>query len=364
MRCLFYGHVIGLGLGHFSRSARLAEAATALGASCTVTGGDESAGRLVRCGHVSHLPLPAATVSNLSAGIVVQRERRLLEFLRSDRPDAVIVDLLPFGLGGELVAALLAARQESWPTRFFWGLPYSETRVPALRNPRLRAAMGQYAGVLVYEEPDWMDPVPDYRALELPGTIDHVGMVTCPVESGIPRVVLGVIGSGGLAGGPALLEAFLEAAAPLARRAGLGMRFVTGPLADLEAMRGIARGHPDLELVARCSVEEAARDAAVVVSRVGYNSAYTLARSDLPLVLVPSTWPEQLRRAALLAKLDGIWSCSEDDLTDRLPHLLEQALSRGRAPRDLPFRVDGADRAARRLADLVGDARSGSDPVR
>ena len=64
-----------------------------------------------------------------------------------------------------------------------------------LRNPRLCEALSRYAGVLVYEEQDWMDPVPDYQALELPRIIEHVGMVTGQVERGDPRVVLGVIGS-------------------------------------------------------------------------------------------------------------------------------------------------------------------------
>src|SRR5690606_571481 len=112
--------------------------------------------------------------------------------------------------------------------RFVWGLPYAETRVAPVRNPRLRKALAAYQEVLVYEEPGPMDPVPAYRDFGLPDRVEHVGVVTGPCSVGEgPPCVVGLIGSGGLAGGDSLLRSFVEAG----RGLGVGLRFVAGPLA-------------------------------------------------------------------------------------------------------------------------------------
>jgi len=349
VKILFYGHVLGLGLGHYARSVRLAEAALEVGFEAVVTSGGRAGALVPRRPEVGVLELSEASLGDVSDPAWQARERTLLAYCREARPDVVVVDALPFGARGELAGVLLAAQEEGWSTRLFWGLPYSKAVEGPVRNPRLRRAMAGYTGVLAYAERDWMDPFPDYAAFGLPGVAEHVGMVTAavaPAEG--PPVLLCVIGSGRVSD-DVVLQSFVASAGPLAEARGLGLRFVAGPMADMDRLAGLARGCDRLDLVQACSVEEAARDAAVVVSRVGYNSAFTLARTDIPLVLAPATLAEQTRRASLLAELDGIWTCPQDALESRLPALLEAALARGRTPRSLPFRVDGAQRAARRF---------------
>lgn len=347
MRIFFYGHAAGLGAGHFARSLRLAQAAREAGAEVMVTHpGPEL--EVLNQAEIPLLPLPPLRGLSADLTLVEARGTALLDGLRGWRPDVVVVDTLPFGQGGELLASLGAAHEENWPVRFWWGLPYAESKVGPLKNPRLKKALARYHGMLVYTEPDRYDPVPAYAHFPPPPRVHHVGMVTEAVRttpSPEPRLAC-LVGSGGLAGAPELLRA-------VARQCpeGVALRYVAGPLAQSHGR--LPKG---VEVLPEANLEQALRGASAVISRAGYNSAYSLMRTDLPVLLVPTAWPEQFQRAEQLAGLDGVLVLPESELEPGLGQALERLLQLPRLSRQLPFRVDGAQQAARLLLQADCDA--------
>jgi predicted glycosyltransferase len=136
----------------------------------------------------------------------------------------------------------------------------------------------------------------------------------------------------------------------------LRLRLIAGVYHEAGEAVERARDMPGVELLERGGAEECTRDAAVVVGRCGYNTAFSLANTDLPLIFIP--WPspdpaytEQFDRARALATLPGIWWLDEreSDAAEKLAQALEKALKRGRVPRELPFTTGGAEAAARLL---------------
>lgn len=330
MKLLFYAHVL-LGLGHVSRALAIAEAAARSGARCA----------LLASGLVDSLA-PRGSVELVKLPSAVQREnlaeRRALvqKTIASWNPDRVLVDHLPLGLEGELVNALLES-----DARFVWGLPYASPGTRP-RNPRLRAALDRYEAVLAYTDPGWCDPFPAGQQL-LPARREYSGVIARPPEDPgppcEPPLVVALAGAG--AGGAELFSWLQDSLRGRAR-----LRVVLGPLSNARLVSS-----PDLEVLAEGAAEQSLRGASLVVARAGYNTAYTLARSSLPVILAPLDTPEsgaeQLERAEALARLPGIWCLHRPD-----PAVLEEALAwRGR--RELPFRVDGAERAARFLLEAA-----------
>ena len=346
MRVFFYGHAAGLGAGHFVRSLRLAEAARLGGAEVMVTSPGPQLQRLNRQ-DVPLLPLPALQGLQADLELVEQRGRAIVEFLRQWQPDQVVVDTLPFGHGGELLPTLAAAAEEGWPCRFWWGLPYAEAKVSPLKNPRLRKALTHYYGLLVYAEANEFDPVPSYAAFPLPERVFHVGMVTEPMLKGDAHepMLACLVGSGGLAGASQLIAAVARQ-----RPNGVAVRYVAGPLAgvrcatpDGDTTQTPLRG---VETVPEADLNQALLGVSAVVSRVGYNTAFSLMRGDLPVLFIPTAWPEQFQRAQQLSKLEGVMVLSEERVETSLAESLARLLELPRRPRQLPFRVDGASNAA------------------
>ena len=346
MKAFFYGHVAGMGAGHFVRSLRLASATRALGADVMVVhpGAELSSLNVEGIPMLDLPPLPKAAEMSL----IERRGHLLAENLGNWRPDAVVCDTLPFGHGGEMLTTLEQARAEGWSTRFWWGLPYAETsKVAPLKNPRLRKALSVYRGVLAYAEQGDYDPVPPYQDFPLPGQVHHVGMVTetllCRLKgpNSIPPTIACLVGSGGLSGAASLVEKLLRL-----RPAGSKVRYVAGPLAKPEA-----RNPEGVEVLGEADLATAVADVDAVVCRVGYNTAYALMTTDLPVLLVPTAWPEQFQRAHQLAELDSVLVWLEEEGEEVLTRRLGALLELPRVERRLPFRTDGAANAARVLAE-------------
>ncbi|GMU55912.1 MAG: hypothetical protein AMXMBFR33_50580 [Candidatus Xenobia bacterium] len=328
---LFYAHVL-LGLGHVSRALAIAEAAARAGARCALLASGLVEGLTPR-GAVELVKLPSAVQRENLA------ERRALvqRTIASWDPDCVLVDHLPLGLEGELVDSLLAHDR----VRFVWGLPYASPGTRP-RNPRLRAALARYQAALAYTDPGWCDPFESGLEL-LPAQRDYCGVIARPPEDpgppSEPPLVVALAGAG--AGGAELFDWLRDSLRGRAR-----LRVVLGPLSDARLVSSA-----DLEVLSEGAAEQSLRGASLVVARAGYNTAYTLARSSLPVILAPLDTPqsgaEQLERAEALARLSGIWCLRRLD-----PAVLDEALAwRGR--RELPFRVDGAERAARFLLEAA-----------
>lgn len=372
---MFYCHNV-VGLGHIIRSARIAEAAVEIedNECCIITG--------CRCLDLipidSRIRVVALPPVQLSSGgrftavdgedddpVMELRSRQIEEFARNWSPDVALVDHNPLGLGGELIATLRAARRENWRTRFVWGLrdiqlsPEQSARmIRRPRNPEILEALEAYSGAIAYSDEDWTDSFEAYKEYGLPDRRDYVGIVTgrkLPARHNPVPVLVGLTGGGH--GGERLLQMLLRASLPLLEDSSLKLRFIAGPFASAEALRATIPEHENIEVWPESTAEEAIRDAAVVVSRVGYNTAYTLVQTDLPLVLVPATVPgdEQAYRARLLARLPGVSVVNEQstEAEELLASAIREGLSSGRTARELPFRIDGAERSARWLMNIA-----------
>lgn len=372
LRILFYCHNL-FGLGHLARSQRIAEAALDQGGcECRIITGCRFLDQLrldPRIGIQRLPPVQQDEVGRFVAlepgleDVVRHRADRIESFCRRWRPHAVVVDHLPLGLGGELVQLLRAARKEAWPARFIWGLPYSEgaTATGRPRNPALREAYARYDQLIAYTEEHWDDVVGAYRTIGLPPRTDYAGVVAArplpPRPDGARRLV-GL--SGGGKAGADLLRQVLEATGDMEEARGLALRFVAGPIGSAGELRDVA-GDREVEVWPEASTERAIQDATVVVSRTGYNTAFTLVQSDLPLVLVPLQLEQgdQLQRAVRLAELPGVQVVDErlPGAREALANALRAALggprSFSRAP---PLRMDGAERASQLILEAARDA--------
>lgn len=374
-RLLLYCHN-AVGLGHIVRTTRIAAAAAER---------DDCECRIITgCRFLRSIPLdPRVRAEELPAVRIVQggrivsaegddarvmesRAERIEEYTRAWAPDVFLADHSPTGLGGELVRTLAAARREGWPTRFVWGLrdiqvapQHASHMIRRPANPALKEALSAFCCAIGYSDKEWIDPFEVYKDWVLPARLDYVGVVTRrplpPSEPASPTVVAL---SGGGQGGAHMFRLLLRAVLPLVESDGVRLRCVVGPFGSGEGLE-IPGGLRDrVELLPESSTEEAVRDASLVVSRVGYNTAYSLVQTDLPLVFVPLPAPgdEQSYRAGLLARLPGISVVEQESpgAEELLRAEVLRGLGSGRVARELPFSVDGARRTAEWLAALAG----------
>ncbi len=207
---------------------------------------------------------------------------------------------------------------------------------------------------IVYSDPAWIDTLWYYKKFPMPEKIEFMGIVTSPVfnmkrlKSAAPLLVAL---AGGGTGGDALFTVLLEAWNSGAFPKGLKLRIVAGPFGKADALlKMIDNNNTNVEIRQRGSVSEAVQQASLVVSRVGYNTAYTLVQTDLPIIFVPfiSTEGEQHYRARRLSELANVWMVDEK-MTNFKTDLIEQ-INRGlkaeHLPRSLPFQVEGAKKSA------------------
>jgi predicted glycosyltransferase len=358
-------------LGHYARTRLIAErVAQAGGETFLIFGGRRPPGLQVHPA-LEVLPLPDLQGSLTDSKLVAQRATLIREQLDRLRPRRVLVDYMPLGLAGELMESLLETSAE---TEFCWGMPYPGAVRSAPGNPRVRRALARYARAFVYTSAGFLDPVDSYRAYGLPKQVHHLGAVvprplvsdaqsSATLASGpqpgapiLPPLVVGLAGAG--VGAETVLRLLLRRAAPLAARGEIRLRLVAGVFHEAAPLVEQARGLPNVEVLEQGGAEKCSRDAAVVVGRCGYNTAFSLAQTSLPLVFLP--WPspdpgytEQYDRARALSTLPGIRWVDERDpqAEERLAAALEEALREGRRARTLPFETTGAEAAARILLE-------------
>ncbi|MEO0509786.1 MAG: glycosyltransferase [Verrucomicrobiota bacterium] len=366
------------GLGHIARSVRIADAAVELlNADCAIVTG-------CRCLNASGLKiqdsihiesLPPAQFDNVgrffeygnpdNTQILQQRAEQILTFLREWGADVVIVDNLPLGLGGEMIEALNAATLESWPTRFVWGMPYPEcegkTNRPP-RNPKIIRSFERYDLAIAYTEESWLPVFPEYQAYGLPERQDYVGMVAPRLATTPPsEVPLIAVMAGGGRESHVVLEWTVAGLRPQLEDGSLQLRILVGPLGDWERAEHLVEGLRGVELLSEASMDEVINGAHVVVSRMGYNSTFSLLQTEIPLVFVPlpTRDDEQTNRGERVKCLDRIWVIDQraDEADRSLIGALKSALSAPRSPRSLPFSLSGAQQTARWVQRLTQEAR-------
>lgn len=304
--------------------------------------------------------------------LLAMRGRLIASALASFRPDLLVVDKVPRGVGGELDRALRTVRTLDGAgtgrrTRTVLGLrDVLDDPVTARREwddqDATRTIARCYDQVWVYGDPAVFDPV---RAYHLPPVVAervvHTGYlaagrgyaVRCRVDGARPVVrprspyVLCMIGGG--QDGVHVARAFAEAPLP----AGHSGVLVTGPYlqprlrAELAAR---AERRDDLavhELVT--SALELIQGARAVVSMGGYNTVCEVLAAGCPALVVPRVVPrvEQAIRADRLAELGLVDTMPPALATpEALGEWLSRAVQRQRPARGTasPIDLDGLAR--------------------
>lgn len=373
VRLALYCHNV-TGLGHIARTAAVAAAACGPGRSVTLVTGCRHLGAMRIAPEVRVIELPPAVMHGITfeaadpalagTNIIKYRAERLVEILRDIAPHAMLVDNSPYGLAGELVPALTAARAERWPTRFIWGIPYLEggpVGTPRARNPRVAAAVEMYSSAIGYCDPaDW-DALRVYDDWALPARRAFMGLVAAAPEPPLPTVPgLVTVACGGGTSAPALVDQVIAARRMMRDPAAVRFRIVTGPMAAPIAER--YADEPRIEWLAAAPAETVIRDAAAVVARTGYNTAALLLRSDRPVVFVPSPGAsgDQLSRAARAAAAPGVWSLPANTTPPALAAALDAALACGAVSRSASWPCDGARLSAEWL---LAEGRAAAEPA-
>jgi predicted glycosyltransferase len=373
-----------VGLGHLVRSFALAGALAERFRVVLLCGG-----RVPRSlrppPDIELVPLPALGLGSggaftshdarltLEEARVVRREAILSTF-RALRPEAVVVELFPFGrakFAQELLPLLEEARDRAArPPLVACSLRdilVGRRADQATHDERAcRIANRHLDAVLVHSDPGFArleDSFAMRAGLRVP--VHYTGFVQ--PGAGLrplrrePRVV--VSAGGGRVGEP-LLSAAVQAYDTIASETGLGMTVIGGPFLPEPAWRRVrrkGRRHEGIELlrtVPDLSVQ--LRSARASVSQCGYNTAIEVVSARVPALVVPFATPEedeQTARARRLAALGAVRTLDPDRLE---PTALAAEVRRllDFRPRSPGLDLDGARRTTEILSELVAE-RSG-----
>jgi predicted glycosyltransferase len=293
------------------------------------------------------------------------RRTIVLEAVRAYRPHLLVADYLPLGVERELEPALeeLRRRGDARAAIGFRDILDDPTAVrESWAADGSREALTElYDLVLVYGDADWFD----FARYGLPSDLPrYVGLLGDPHASPSTRSngekrLLST--SGGGADGYPMLSASLEAADLV--QAQLDGTFsctaVTGPLVqDPDYLRLRAIGKRTGARVRRYvdNMPTLFARSTAVVGMGGYNTVCDVLSYRRPTVIVPRPGPshEQAIRAQLLAARGlavtlPLFECTAAALAEVVLPLLEEH----EVPEDAMPRLDGLDRAAEALLELV-----------
>jgi predicted glycosyltransferase len=301
----------------------------------------------------------------------VDRIRRaiLVETVMGFKPDLMIVDKRPGGVGGELLDTLRALRRRATGTRLVLGIrdiidEPARTRTSLKRTSDMETIARYYDEVWIYGEHAIFDPIAEYafsdevaRMTRFCGYLRRPSAPAAARGDGPPRVL--VTTGGGGDGGP-LITTYLEGLSTLARGIQLRTTVIFGPHVDGPSRRTILQRFGSLADVEFLDFEPdlAAHYAMadVVVAMAGYNTVCELLSFRRAAVLAPRATPvgEQLLRARLFAARGYFDYVEPHELTpDILIAKVLAALKRPAARR--PIDLDGLPRIRERVRCLLAD---------
>ncbi len=362
-RYVFFSHD-GFGVGHLRRNALIAHEILAQdpGAEVILVTGVRRLPAWTIDPRICVVPVPPlvkgpdGVYGNDSFSFeetVAQRREVFAAVLARVQPHVVVVDRHPFGIGGELRAALVAAHERG------------ATLVLGLRDvlddpATVRIEMAGrgwddvpeiFDEVLVYGAADFCDHQLEYGLpFDRPTYCGWV-VETAPVARRIPRSLTVAAGGGGDGGG-----VFRLGVEVLAARPGWRGVLAAGPYADGEDLAAVVATSPAagrirvLDDAAGCSPLFAGSSA--VIQMAGYNSTFEALTAGLRPILVPRWQPrrEQLIRAELLAARGLADVVGEGDRPETVARLLDGDRRQSLASvRRAGIELDGAVAAASRL---------------
>lgn len=386
-RAFFYVQHL-LGIGHLRRTATFANALAAHGVEVTLASGGLPVPGL-RLDRVRFVQLPPAAAADLSFKSLVdaqgapvdeewksKRREILLEAWRAADPQALVVELYPFGrrqMRFELLPLLdAAASAEPRP------LVISSVRDvlgggqkdPSRQDEMLAAFDRHFDRVLVHGDPCVIPFARTFRHSDaLAGRLHYTGYIVegrVTPQSDAHERLLGaevVVSAGGGAVGRRLLETAIHARG-LSALSAARWRLLCGvnvAPADLERLAATARFAGNGGIVverARADFPRLLEDCAVSVSQAGYNTMMDILKAGARSVVIPFAGggeTEQTVRALAFAEQRLVDVVTEDELT---PPALAAAVDRAAArPRPPSGKVDlhGAERSAELLAGWMAE---------
>ena len=387
-RLLFYcQHSVGM--GHLMRSVALTRALRTHFDVTLLVGGT-----IPRAADVRGLRIVALPPVGLDeSGALISRDRRwnleralearrrmVLETYRSLRPDAVVVELFPFGrhkFAAELEPMLGEARtdrQRPLACCSLRDILISRNANQARHDARALQMLEAYFDVvLVHSDPAFATIEESLGpGTQIPVAVHHTGFVHEPgrraARCRTPRGSIIVSAGGGIVGEP-VLQTAVEAHLLLPPASRRPLTVLTGPFLPEPAWRRLRRlaaqtpgivlrrAVPDLAAELRC--------AAASLSQCGYNTAMDLIASQVPALVVPfgdAGEDEQLKRARRLEALGLLRVLLPSDMTPvRLASEMTSLLAFSPAPSSLNLR--GAECSTDVLAAMVGVRCDRPEPV-
>jgi len=390
MRFLFYSHD-AVGLGHVRRHLAIAAAlarTTPQSKVLLATSVDEVS-QLGLPPNVDTIKLPALRklanghygsrrLALSAAEIRLLRGQILHAAARAFRPSVVLVDKHPLGAGGELQAALEAAKQQG--AKIVLGLrdilDAPETMIEEWKSGRILERISElYDLVLVYGDETVYNAV---EAYEFPPAIaertKYCGYVVndskcqwnsahCPYVTlpNLDKRPLVLAAAGGGEDGFGLLKTFMSAA----KKASWNGVAIAGPMMDLDQFQVLEQLAPESKVALHHFVPCLAdlfKEVDALVCMGGYNTLIEAISTGLPVACVPRSEPrtEQLLRAQRFEKLGLLRTIHPNELTaERLGVEVARILSEPRAERKARARksldFDGAIRAANYLKGVFPD---------
>jgi predicted glycosyltransferase len=370
-----------VGLGHLVRSFALA-ASLAERFRVVLLCGGRVPGSLRPPPGVELVPLPALGVGSNGAftshdarlsveDARVERREAILRTFRSLRPEAIVIELFPFGrakFAQELIPLLEEARSRA---------PSPPLVACSLRDILVRRRADQEAhderaclianrhldAVLVHSDPGFArleDSFALRSRLRVP--VHYTGFVQ---PGGGPRPLRRerrvVVSAGGGRVGEPLLTAAVRGYDAIARETGLRMTVIGGPFLPEPSWRRVraeASRHDRIELLRTVpDLGVQLRSARASISQCGYNTAIEVVSSRVPALVVPFATPEEDEQTARARRLAGLGAVRMLD-PDRLdPGLLAEEVRRllDFQPRSPGLDLDGAQRTTRILSGLVAE---------
>jgi predicted glycosyltransferase len=300
------------------------------------------------------------------------RQDRMLDLFRSLRPDALLIELFPFGRK-KFAPELLSLLEEARASRDRRPVVVSSVRDILVSRKRAQLEHDDWArtlaehyfdAVLVHSDPNFArleDSFRPHAPLRIP--VYYTGFVRANSgdEPSAPVRRRGhvLVSAGGGAVGEPLLRAAVDAHALLWPRERIRMKIVAGPLLPDRIWRSLReatwrrRGLTMVRSVSDLSRE--LRTCAASVSQCGYNTSLEILAAGVPALVIPfASWQEneQMKRAARLQELGAVRVLDPRQLD--APRLAEEipALLRFQ-PRRPRFDLDGVGTTAQLVELLV-----------
>lgn len=371
MHCVLLICELNLGMGHFARTSRLAEAMV-------------DRFRVVLL-VITDFPVPLVAPDCVDLRTLSSKEAKsrldawpiqssLLDIAREIQPDAIFIEYFPFGRVSSkhiyMPFLMQLHRLRTLRPLVFCSLRDIQDTMPSPDHNMyvVKLLNRWFDGLLIHADPRFSRLEQSFElaeAIKIP--ISYTNYVTRPFVPSAevrPREKTIVVSSGGgLAAGRLLWHAIEAEKRGLL--AGYTLRLFAGnllPDREWKRLENACAGAEESIQLRRWTPDLRAEllTAAVSVSQFGYNTALEVLSSAVPALIVPyssAREPEQLNRARLMADQGALRVLPREQLTpESLAAEIQETLRF--TPRKLDVRMDGAERTCDLVCDLLTNRHS------